>query len=80
MYSRRRGTEDSLIGLAVGSVLVLAIVFILSCAGINWMIYDAVIGYECSGEGIECTCAPESLEVPEQDATGDEVAPSDQTE
>lgn len=74
-----RDADLGTVGAAMSAVLVLALFLILSCAGVNWLIYDAVIGYECSGEGIEYVCVPEDLE-PEQNATGDEVAPSDPTE
>ena len=76
--SYRRDADLGTVGAAMSAVLVGGLLFAL-CAGVNWLFYDTVIGYECSGEGINYVCVPEDLE-PEQDATGDEVAPSDPTE
>jgi len=77
--SYKRDADLGTVGVVMSAVLVVALLFFLSCAGVQWLIYDTVIGYECSGEGINYVCVPEGLE-PEQDATGDEVAPSDPTE
>lgn len=77
MYSRGYGSSSGVGIGALSAVLLIALLFIGCCGYGNWLVYDAVIGYECSGEGMEYTCVPEDLEMPEQDAASDEVAPSD---
>lgn len=80
MYSRRRGYDDTSVGIGLlSAVLLVALLFIGCCGYGNWLVYDAVIGYECSGSGMDYVCVPEDM-VPVQDAASDEVAPSDQTE
>ena len=73
----RRTSGDTVAGGAglIGCALTVILAVILSCAGAQWLVYDAVIGYDCSGEGIEYKCVPSDLE-PVNDAADDEVVPS----
>jgi len=56
----RRASKSSSMGCGA---LLFALAFLggiaLACAGAEWIVFDSLIGYECSGEGTEWTCVME---------------------